>query len=151
MKRIIAIAADHAAFEYKQQLIAELSTEELEFQDFGTHGTESVDYPDYAKLVAEAVAAGKAELGILLCGTGIGMSIAANKVQGIRAALCHTSEEAQITREHNNANVLAMGARTNSFANCKAMAQQFLSTPFSGEERHQRRLAKITALEQSKN
>lgn len=147
MKQIVAIAADHAAYEYKQRLIKELSSAELEFLDYGTNSNDSVDYPDYAVLVGNAVMQKKATCGILLCGTGIGMSIAANKIKGIRAALCHTPEEAQVTRQHNHANVLAMGARTNDFANCKAMTQEFLTTAYSEDERHLRRLAKIASLE----
>ena len=142
----IAIAADHGGFEYKQKLIPYIQGLGHETTDFGTADETSVDYPDFAYALCEHVAAGKFQRGILICGTGIGMSIAANKVCGIRCALCSESFSARLSREHNNANVLAIGGRTIGLEIAKDIISVWLSAEFSGD-RHQRRADKITALE----
>ncbi len=142
---MIAIGADHAGFEYKEKLKQLLTSMGLEFRDFGTQSTESTDYPDYAHSVAEAVSAGKAEFGILVCGTGIGMSIVANKHDNVRAANVESSEAAKLAREHNNANVLAIGARLTHWEKAKEIIATFLQTRFEGG-RHQRRVDKIHTL-----
>ena len=126
-----------------QEVKAHLTKRGFEFKDFGCYSTESVDYPEYAKKVAHAVADGECELGILICGTGIGISIAANKVKGIRAALCSDCFSAQATKEHNNANILAMGARTIGPGLALKIVDTFLDTPFSNDERHIRRINMI--------
>ena len=123
--------------------MAHLKETGVEFEDLGTYTEESCDYPVYAEKLGRAVAAGEYEKGILICGTGIGMSIAANKVHGIRAAVCGDSFSAKATREHNNANVLCMGARVISEAKTLEITDIFLDTPFSEEERHIRRISKI--------
>lgn len=146
----IVIASDHAGFEYKNSIIRHFAKKYV-FVDLGPENADSVDYPDYASGVATALQTKQADFGILLCGTGIGMSIAANKFKGIRAALCHTPEEASITREHNNANILVMGARTNELDNVYDMMEAFLSTGFSGDDRHVRRIDKITQIEIRQN
>ena len=140
---MIAIACDHGGYDYKQLIMEHLGDREIEYRDFGAFSPEACDYPDYAIPVAEAVASGECEKGILICGTGIGMSIAANKVHGIRAAVCGDSFSAKATREHNNANVLCMGARVISEAKALEITDIFLDTPFSEEERHIRRISKI--------
>ncbi len=140
---MIAIGCDHGGFEYKQMIMQHLSDKGIDFEDFGTYTPESCDYPDYAIPVAEAVVSGKCSAGILICGTGIGMSIAANKVHGIRAAVCGDSFSAKATREHNDANILCMGARVISEAKALEITDIFLDTPFSGDERHMRRISKI--------
>ena len=140
---MIAIACDHGGYDYKQLIMEHLADREIEYRDFGAFSPESCDYPDYAIPVAEAVVSGECEKGILICGTGIGMSIAANKVHGIRAAVCGDSFSAKATREHNNANVLCMGARVISEAKALEITDIFLDTPFSEEERHIRRISKI--------
>ena len=142
----IAIGADHAGFELKNQLGAVLRKSGHEVCDFGTNSTESTDYPDYARQVAKAVAAGSAERGVLVCGSGVGMSIAANKVRGIRAALGVNLEEVRLTRAHNNANVLTLGARFIEPALAGELVQAFLETPFEGG-RHQRRVSKLSQME----
>ena len=142
----IAIAADHAGLAVKDQLRENLRAEGHEVLDLGTHGPESVDYPDFAGAVAGRVAAGEADRGILVCSTGVGMSIAANKVQGIRAALAYSVEQVQLTRAHNDANILAIGAKFADAAAATAMAGVFLATPFEGG-RHSRRIEKIARLE----
>jgi len=115
--------------------------------DFGTENADSTDYPDYARQVAHSVADGAAERGILVCSTGVGMSIAANKVHGVRAALAFNPDEVKLTREHNNVNVLALGARYVDAATAGELVRIFLETPFSGGERHARRLAKVVEME----
>jgi ribose 5-phosphate isomerase B len=142
---MIAIGADHAGFEYKEKLKQFLTSMGLEFRDFGTQSAESTDYPDYAHSVAEAVSTGKAEFGILVCGTGIGMSIVANKHDNVRAANVESSEAAKLAREHNNANVLAIGARLTHWEKAKEIIATFLQTKFEGG-RHQRRVDKIHTL-----
>ena len=144
---IIAIAADHAGVAVKDQLRENLRAAGHEVLDLGTHGPESADYPDYAGAVARRVAAGEADRGILVCSTGVGMSIAANKIHGIRAALAYSVEQVQLTRAHNDANILAIGAKFADAAAATAMAGVFLATPFEGG-RHSRRVEKIARLEQ---
>lgn len=148
----IAIGADHAGFELKNQLGEVLRQSGHEVCDFGTNSAEATDYPDYAVRVAKAVASGAAERGVLVCGTGVGMSIAANKVRGVRAALGVSPEEVRLTRAHNNANVLTLGARFTDPAVARELLRVFLDTPFedSGNDggRHARRVAKISQLEE---
>lgn len=143
----IAIACDHAALKLKNDVIEKLGKEGYEIEDFGIYEQKSVDYPDYALPVAEAVASGKADKGILICGTGIGMSIAANKVKGIRCALCSDTFSAHATREHNDANILAFGERVVGEGLAMDIVDTFLKTPFSGDDRHVKRIAKISAIE----
>ena len=140
---MIAIACDHGGFAYKQTIMQHLADRQIEFRDFGTYTPDSCDYPDYAKPVARAVASGEYDKGILICGTGIGMSLAANKIRGIRAAVCGDAFSARATREHNDANILCMGARVISEAKALEITDIFLDTPFSGDERHCRRISKI--------
>jgi ribose 5-phosphate isomerase B len=140
---MIAIASDHAGFEYKKLICKLLKDMNLSFEDFGTQSSDSVDYPDYAHLVSVAVAGGKFEKGILICGTGIGMSIAANKHKGIRAAVCESTVSAQLAREHNDANILCIGARTSDWNTAEKIIRVFLSTKFNGGERHINRINKI--------
>ena len=143
----IAIAADHAGFTLKQALRERLATEGHEVNDFGTQSLESTDYPDYARLVAHEVADGRADRGILVCSTGIGMSIAANKVEGVRAALVTNVESASMTRQHNDANIMTIGARFTDAETAASMLDAFLKTDFEGG-RHARRVAKIMQLEE---
>ena len=140
---MVAIACDHGGFAYKQMIMQHLDDREIAYQDFGCFTSDSCDYPDYAQPVARAVASGEFEKGILICGTGIGMSIAANKVHGIRAAVCGDAFSAKATREHNDANILCMGARVISEAKALEITDIFLDTPFSEDERHKRRISKI--------
>lgn len=141
---MIAIAADHGGFEYKKTIMQHLSDRGLEYKDYGAFTLDSGDdYPDYARPVAEAIASGEADKGILICGTGIGMSMTANKVPGIRAAVCCDAFSANATREHNDANILCMGARVISEAKALELTDIFLDTPFSNDERHKRRVIKI--------
>lgn len=140
---MIAIGSDHGGFALKQALTAHLEKRGLAYQDFGTCSEASCDYPVYAKAVAEAVASGACERGILICGTGIGVSITANKVPGVRAALCGDCFSAKATREHNDANVLCLGARVTGEGLALMIADLFLDTPFSNDERHIRRIAQI--------
>lgn len=140
---MIAVGCDHGGFEYKQMIMQHLEDRQFEVKDFGTYTPDSCDYPDYAKPVAQAVLSGECEFGILICGTGIGMSMTANKIPGIRAALVGDSFSAQATREHNNANILCMGARVISAAKALEITDIFLDTPFSNDERHVRRISKI--------
>ena len=139
----VAIGADHAGYQMKQALVAVLNDLEYRVLDIGTYGPESVDYPDFANLVSEALTKGDARYGVLICGTGIGMSIAANRHPGIRAALCHDEQTARLAREHNNANVLVLGARTTDLAVAQKCVRIFFSTPFDGGERHARRVKKL--------
>lgn len=143
----IAIACDHAAFNLKNGIVEHLKASGHEVEDYGIHENVAVDYPDYAIKVAEAVAEGRAERGILICGTGIGMSIAANKVKGIRCALCSDTFSAHATREHNDANMLAFGERVVGAGLAQDIVDTFINTPFSGASRHEGRIAKITAIE----
>jgi ribose 5-phosphate isomerase B len=142
----IALGADHAGWELKDKIKAHLQQQGYEVDDRGTSSGESVDYPDFAKAVGEEVARKQADLGVLVCGSGIGMAIAANKVPGIRAANVTSEYEAQMCREHNGANVLALGARILDPEKALAIVDKFLHTQFAGG-RHQRRVDKITAIE----
>jgi ribose 5-phosphate isomerase B len=142
----IALGADHAGFALKDKIKQRLVSEGITVDDRGTNSTASVDYPDYARAVAEEVAANGADLGILVCSTGIGMSIAANKVPGIRAAKVDTEFEAERSREHNDANVLALGADTITEDQAYNIVDKWLATSFEGG-RHERRVEKIAAIE----
>ena len=144
---IISMASDHGGFGLKETIKAALTKEGYEIRDFGCYSTESMDYPDTAFPAAEAVASGECERGIVICTTGIGMSICANKVKGIRCALCTDTESAQLTRLHNDSNILALGAKNVSEALGLEIAKIWLTTDFSGAERHARRVAKITNYE----
>ena len=136
---IIAIASDHGGYELKEKVKEYLRSRGIKLVDLGTHSTESVDYPVYGKACAEAVASGKADRGIVCCGTGIGISIAANKVKGVRCALCTDEHMAEMTRKHNDANMLAMGGRTTDPETALKITQVWLDTEFEGG-RHQRRV-----------
>lgn len=142
----IVLGSDHAGFSLKETIKEHLSSQGYEIIDCGTDSEESVDYPDFGAKVAKTICDGVCEKGILVCGTGIGISIAANKLPGIRAAVCHDLFTAQASREHNDANILAMGARVLDPSLALEMVDLWLSTPFSGG-RHQRRIDKISALE----
>ena len=143
---MIALGSDHAGFEYKEEIKKLLDRQRLQYRDFGTGSNASADYPDFAHLVAESVTRGECDRGILVCGTGIGMSIAANKHKGIRAAACESSTAARLAREHNDANILALGARLIGWEVAADIVNTFLTTPFSGGERHLRRVNKIHSL-----
>lgn len=145
MKRKISIGCDHGATALKDALVKSLGND-FEITDEGTFGTESVDYPDFAKKVCDSVKDGKADFGILLCTTGIGMSIAANKVRGIRAALCHNEDCAKFSRLHNNANVICMGTKYVPAELAAKMVKIFAETEFEGG-RHQRRVGKFMDFE----
>lgn len=142
----IAVAADHGGFKLKQEIIKYLEEVGLDYNDFGTYSAGSVDYPDIAAPLAEAVARGEYDLGVLCCGTGIGVSITANKVAGIRAALCHDPYSARMAREHNNANVITMGERVIGPGLAREIMAAFLEAEFTGG-RHARRVEKIHNLE----
>ena len=144
----IALAADHAGFALKEKLREALREGGHDVTDFGTTSEESTDYPDYAAAVSHQVVQGNAQRGILVCSTGVGMSIAANKIPGIRAALATSPEEVRLTREHNDANVLTIGAKFATPEYAEELIQIFLTTDFSGGVRHARRLAKIAELEE---
>ena len=144
----IAVGSDHAGYEapgpaYKPAIVEYLETHGHTVVDCGTSGPEAVDYPDFALKVSEAILQDKAEYGVLLCGTGIGMAIAANRHKGIRAATCANPEMAELARSHNNANVICLGRRILSLERCLKLIDIFLSTPFSEAERHKRRVAKL--------
>ena len=138
----LVIGCDHAAIDAKTEIVQYLESLGHHILDEGTHSLESVDYPDYAAKVSQKVQSGVAERGILICGTGLGMSIAANRFQGIRAALCFTEELAELSRLHNDANVLCLGARTQSVESMKSILSLWLTTEWEGD-RHARRLNKI--------
>jgi ribose 5-phosphate isomerase B len=144
----VAIGSDHAGFELKEALRERLLQDGHEIVDVGTASPSSTDYPDFAEEVAERVAAGEVERGLLVCSTGVGMSIAANKVPGVRAALAYNDEEVQLTRAHNDANVLAIGARYTNVEDAHRRTQLFFETPFEGG-RHLRRVQKIAAIEKT--
>jgi ribose 5-phosphate isomerase B len=146
----IALGADHAGYELKDKIKLHLQQQGIEVRDEGTSSPESVDYPDYARSVAHDVSEQRADLGILVCGSGIGMAITANKVDGIRAANVSTDYEAQMSREHNNANVLALGARILSAEQAFSIVDKWLATPFAGG-RHERRVEKIMAIEKEED
>lgn len=139
----IAIASDHAGPDLKEKIKAELENLGFEALDFGTNSGDSVDYPDYAKKVAEAIIAGEADKGVIICGSGIGISIAANRYKEIRAALCHNEETAKLSRLHNDANVLALGTRIVDDETALSCVRTFFSTDFEGG-RHQRRIDKLS-------
>ena len=143
---MLAIASDHGGFALKQEIMAHLRATGVEFEDLGTYREESCDYPVYAEKLGKAVAAGDYEKGILICGTGIGISIAANKIHGVRAALCGDCYSAEMCRRHNDANVLALGGRVLGVELAKRIVDTFLTAPFEGG-RHQRRVDLISALE----
>lgn len=140
---MIALGSDQGGYGLKQEVIKHLQEKGIEYKDYGSYDEKSCDYPVYAKKVANAVVSGECDKGILICGTGIGISIAANKVKGIRAALCHDVFSAQATREHNDANILAMGARVIGPGHALKIVDTFLETEFSNEERHVRRVNMI--------
>jgi len=146
----ISIGSDHAGFRLKETIKDFLKELGHEVEDFGTHSEKSTDYPDFAEKVAMSVADKKSDFGILMCGTGIGMSIAANKVNGIRAALCMTPEYAKLSREHNDANILTLGARFLEEKEAKNIVKTFLETKFTGEKRHRRRIKKISKIEKQR-
>ena len=143
---MIAIGSDHGGFALKQKIVATLTQHNIAFYDCGTVDDGSCDYPDYAKAVCQKIQTGEADKGILICGTGIGISIAANKIKGIRAALCHDCFSATHSRLHNDANVLALGERVIGAGLAWEIVQLFLKTPFEGG-RHAQRVEKIMALE----
>ena len=143
---MIALACDHGAYDLKEAVKTHLAEKGLEIKDFGTYSTDSCDYPDFAAAAAKAVATGECEKGVVLCTTGIGVSIVANKVKGIRCALCTDTLSAEMTRRHNDTNVLAMGAGVTGKNLALAILDKWLETEFEGG-RHQRRVDKITALE----
>ena len=140
---MIALGCDHGGYALMQEIKAHLDERGLQYRDFGTFSEESCDYPVYAKKAAQAVADGGCEKGILICGTGIGISITANKIKGIRAALCGDCFSAKATREHNDANILALGARVTGPGLALMITDTFLDTPFSEAERHKRRIEMI--------
>jgi ribose 5-phosphate isomerase B len=145
----IAIAADHAGFSLKERLREALASKGHDIVDFGTNNEESTDYPDYAAAVAHSVADGKSDRGILVCSTGVGMSIAANKIAGIRAALGTSREEVRLTRDHNDANILTLGSKFTAPDDAIDFVDTFLNTQFGGGARHLRRVNKIAELESS--
>ena len=145
---MIAIGSDHAGFHYKENLKKLLSSLNEDYTDYGTNSEESTDYPDYAARVSKAIIEGKAERGILICGTGIGMSIAANKFPGIRAAVCESVASARLSREHNDANILCLGERITPWEKAAEIVQVFLTTAFDGGERHCRRVDKLNRFPQ---
>lgn len=147
---MIALACDHAAVGLKKEIMKLLDEMQLPYKDFGTYTEESCDYPVFGARAARAVADGECDRGIVICGTGIGISLAANKVKGIRCALCGDPLSAELTRRHNDANMLAMGARIIGSELAKCIVRTFLTTPFEGG-RHQRRVDMLTRLENGEN
>ncbi len=143
---MIAIGCDHGGFQLKQEIMAHLTELGLDYKDFGTYSEESCDYPIYGEAVGRAVAGGECERGIIICGTGIGISIAANKVKGVRAAVCGDCFSAEMTRRHNDANILALGARVLGPGLALKIVDIFLNTPFDGG-RHARRVGLISDIE----
>lgn len=143
----VALAADHAGFALKEILAADLSDRGVEVLDLGTHTPEPVDYPDVARAVAETIRTGEADRAILVCGSGVGACIAANKARGVRAGLCHDTYSARQGVEHDDMNVLCLGSRVIGVELARELVAAFLSSRFSGEERHMRRLAKIAEIE----
>lgn len=143
----ISLGCDHGGLELKNEIKAHLEARGFECRDFGTYTKDSCDYPDYARPAAEAVASGECERGILVCTTGIGVSITANKVNGVRCALLHDKMSARLTREHNDTNMMALGAGVVGPMLAMEIVDTWLDTPFSGVERHQRRIDKVMAIE----
>ena len=144
----IAIGADHAGYPLNERVIEELRTAGHEVIDFGTHdGSVPDDYPDYAKKVGESIQSGSTEIGILICGSGVGAAVAANKLRGIRAALCGDTYSGHQSREHDDCNVLCVGARVTGVELALEIVRAFVNERFTGEERHKRRLAKVAELE----
>ena len=141
----IAVAADHGGYKLKEKVKEHLLERGIEVEDLGTHSEESVDYPIYGKLCGEEVASGQADLGVVVCGTGIGISIAANKVHGIRCGLCTSVEMAHLTKQHNNANILALGGRTTGEELAMEIVDEWLDTQYEGG-RHQRRVEMLDNL-----
>lgn len=140
---MIALGCDHGGYELMQEIIKYLEEHGYEYKNYGTYSTDSVDYPVYGRTVGEAVAKGECDRGILVCGTGIGISVAANKVPGVRAALCTDCFMAEATRQHNDANILALGGRVVGAGLALKIVETFLTTPFSNDERHIRRIKQI--------
>lgn len=140
---MIALASDHGGYDLKCQVIRYLEEKGIAYKDFGCYSKESCDYPDFGRPAAEAVANGECEKGVVICTTGIGISMVANKVKGVRCALCADTVSARLTREHNDANVLAMGAGIIGTNLALGILETFLNTPFSGEEKHARRVGKL--------
>lgn len=145
---MIALGSDHAGYQYKEKLKELLTSMNLEYRDYGTFSPESTDYPDYAARVSKAILKGEADRGILICGTGIGMSIAANKFKGIRAAVCESVASAKLAREHNDANILCLGERITPWERAIDIVKVYLTTPFDNGERHCRRVNKLNILPQ---
>jgi ribose 5-phosphate isomerase B len=143
----IAIASDHAGFALKEEIAAQLCGEGFRVLDLGTYTTEPVDYPDYARAIGKAIQAAEADRGILVCGSGVGASVAANKMRGVRAGLCHDTYSARQGVEHDDMNVLCLGARVIGLELARELVSAFLSARFSGEERHVRRLEKVKEME----
>ncbi len=143
----VGVGADHAGFELKDRLAAWLREHGHDVLDFGTHSADPVDYPDFAEAVGRAVLDGRVDRGVLVCGSGVGASVAANKLHGIRAGLCHDTYSAAQAVEHDDANILVLGARVIGASLAETLLAAFLGARFSGAERHVRRIAKITALE----
>lgn len=148
VKDMIAVGCDHGGYDLKQEILNYLSENNIAYKDFGCDSKDSCDYPEFGQAVAKAVAAGECDRGILICTTGIGISIAANKVKGVRCALCSDTVSARLTREHNNANVLALGAGIVGPNLAIGIVDIFLHTEFPREEKHCRRVAAIQALEE---
>ncbi len=144
---MLALGSDHAGYPLKLEIMKHLDERNIEYKDYGCFSEDSCDYAVYAEKAAEAVKSGECERGLLFCGTGVGISIAANKVKGIRAACCSDEFSAEATRLHNDANFLCLGARVVDTAKALKLVDLFLDTPFSGEERHSRRIAQITEIE----
>jgi len=140
---MIALGSDHGGFRLKESIKKHLDSRGLAYKDYGTYSEDACDYPIYGRKAAQAVASGECERGIIICGTGIGISITANKVPGIRAALCGDCFSAEATRLHNDANMLALGARVTGEGLALKIVDTFLNTPFSGDERHKRRISLI--------
>ncbi|MFC2145177.1 ribose 5-phosphate isomerase B [Actinomycetota bacterium] len=144
----IVIGSDHAGFEHKKKISELIASLGHDIIDVGTYDEDSVDYPDYGEKGAREICCGQAELGVLVCGTGIGISMAANKVKGIRAAVCWNEETASLTRQHNDANILCIGARFIPVEDALNITKVFLDTPASKDKRHQRRIGKISNIEE---
>jgi RpiB/LacA/LacB family sugar-phosphate isomerase len=143
----IAIGSDHAGYDLKQELAAYVKSLGHDIQDLGTHGRESVDYPDYAEAVGKAIIEGSAERGILICGSGVGASVAANKMPGIRAGTCHDTYSAHQGVEHDDMNIIVVGSRVIGIELAREIVRTFLGAEFSKEERHRRRLGKVKDIE----